>query len=109
MKSVIPTMLMIIGIAIMTATAVCFLSFQMQVSAAENVHAECMTKLQAARCSPQAEAQCQKQAAILGKGCHLEVIPESSNETALVKLTYYADMPIFQLFRKGVILGSIHV
>ncbi|MCH4007224.1 MAG: hypothetical protein LKE86_08680 [Eubacterium sp.] len=109
MKSVIPTMLMIIGIAIMTATAVCFLSFQMQVSAAENVHAECMTKLQAARCSPQAAAQCQKRAAILGKESHLEVIPEGSHDSALVRLTYYADMPIFQLSRRGVIQGSIHV
>ena len=52
MKSVIPTMLMIVGIFIMTATAVCFLTFQMQVSAAENLHAESMTRIQASGCDP---------------------------------------------------------
>ncbi len=111
MKSVIPTMLMIVGIFIMTATAVCFLTFQMQVSAAENLHAESMTRIQASGCDPVEIASCQRDASRLGRNCRLQVIPGSGRNgdgTALVRLTYYADMPIFQLSRKGTVQGCIY-
>lgn len=111
MKSVIPTMLMILGILIMTATAVCFLTFQMQVSAAENLHAESMARIQASGCDPGEIASCQSRVRSLGKDCSLQVVPENGkngNHTALVRLVYYADMPVFQLSRQGVIQGCIH-
>ncbi len=110
MKSVIPTMLMLIGITIMTAVAVCFLSFQMQVSAAENLHAESMAEIQAAKANPATVAYFQRKAEeVLGSRSSLQVAASGDCAgTAVVKLTYYADMPVFQLSRRGVIEGCIY-
>lgn len=111
MKSVIPTVLMIVGITIMTAIGVCMICFQAQVSAAENAHAEAMATIQAGAGDPSVVSACAADVRSKTKNGRLYLKPagrDAGGETYLVCLQYTADLPIFQLSRQGTIQGVIH-
>ena len=93
MKSIIPTTIAIIGIAILALTASCLITFQMQVSGARNFHANCIARIQASYYNPDVIDECKDKAE--ERGYELTVTDVSIYEDrkdVLVKLDYTASM-----------------
>lgn len=88
MKSVIPTVIIILGVTVMTCIAVCLISFQLQVTGAREFHSGCIDSIEASYGNPDVISECISSAS--EKGYTLQVINQGM----------YDDRPCYKVVLK---------
>lgn len=106
MKSVIPTTLMILGVALIMLTASSVLTFQMQVTGAKNFHSNCIDKIQASYGDETVINKCVHEAQENGYTLKVEDQTVYENRKIIsVSLEYTAKMLLFNIEKNGVYHG----
>ncbi|MDD6043061.1 MAG: hypothetical protein PUB87_04815 [Eubacteriaceae bacterium] len=106
MKTIIPTITMIIGITIMTCVSICLITFQLQITGARNFHAGCIDSIEAGYGNETVINRCIDEAA--EKGYRLEVTDDGIYDDRpcyKVVLNYNASILLFGLQKPAVIEG----
>lgn len=106
MKSIIPTVLIIVGITVLMLTATSVLTFQMQITGAKNFHSNCIDRIQAAYGSEDVINKCIEDAS--NNGYVLKVNDQtvySNRKIISVTLEYTAKMLLFNIEKNGVYQG----
>lgn len=106
MKSIIPTVLIIVGITVLMLTATSVLTFQMQITGAKNFHSNCIDRIQASYGSEDEINKCIEDAS--NNGYVLKVNDQtvySNRKMISVTLEYTAKMLLFNIEKTGVYQG----
>ena len=106
MKSVIPTVTIILGVTIMTCISVCLISFQLQITGAREFHGACIDSIEASYGSPEVISNCISSAS--EKGYTLQVTNEAvydDRPSYKVILTYTARILLFNINQVSTLEG----
>lgn len=106
MKSIVPTVITIIGITIITLTASCLITFQLQITAARNFHANCISRIQSSYYNTNVINECKSEASDRGYTLTVQDVSiYKDRKDVLVKLDYKASMLLFDLEKETSIEG----
>ncbi|MEE1038655.1 MAG: hypothetical protein U0K95_05750 [Eubacterium sp.] len=102
MKSIIPTVIAIVGITVLALISSCIITFQMQVTGAKNFHSNCISRIQASYGNDRVIEECKQDAEENGYTLtikDLSIYEERKN--MLVRLDYTATMLLFNIEKEG--------
>ena len=107
MKSVVPTFVLVIGFTIMVMIGGSLILAQTEISAARQMHTNCLVRLQASAYNEDVYEQCVAEVAAVGEGWSLEPVEEvavfEDRKARRITMNYRVTIPFFGIDKPATI------